>query len=162
MKWDDCKQAFHGDGSWRDIYVFNTTIVDWNNLFELVRNYPCQLRFLHDGEFRQLPINPIDVFEDTEHTHSLSIDINDITIVVHFFDIAEMEFDIDPREVTTQSQFDQFINFVIALGQKLQKNVYITEESAPSEVWFRYKFTTDKLSFELPNYVLQNGIDNSK
>ena len=153
MKFEDCKQAFHFDGSWRDIYVFDTTIDDWEKFLDFVRNYDCKLRLLHDGDPSAIPDTALKIFQDTEHSHSLSMDIDDITIVAHFFRTDEIEMDIDPREITSQIQFDRFTNFVLALGSKLQKDIFITEENASEEIWFRYSFDKQKLEFQLAPWV---------
>ena len=155
MKLEDCKEAFHWDGSWRDVYVSNTRLEHWDLLFEMLRNYPCTLRYTVDGELMQLPVNSLEVFEDNERSHSLSIDMEGITVVAHFFGISEMEFDIDPREISSQDRLNRFIEFILALGEKLRKNVRVTEENAPEEIWFRYTFDTGKLNFELPNWILK-------
>ena len=162
MNWETCQQAFHADGSWRDIYIFDTNIEDWEKFFKFVQSYECELRYLRDSELELMPPNICTIFTDKEHSHSLSIDICDITLVAHFFLESEIELDINPSEIKSQLQLDRFIEFVSNLGRQLKKDVFITEESAETEIWFKYTAKNDNLTFQLPNWVLKEQSDKSK
>ncbi len=155
MKLEDFKEVFHWDGSWRDIYVSNTTLDDWDALFDLLRHFPCKLGLPVDVNQPPLPAKAIEIFSKDELSPSLSIDLGGVVIVAHFFEVTEMEFDIDPREISSQERLDWFIEFLVALGEKLQKDIRVTEENHPDEIWIRYTADTGKVSFELPDWALK-------
>ena len=38
IDWKTCKQDFEWDGSWRDIYILNTNILEWQKFIDFLRS----------------------------------------------------------------------------------------------------------------------------
>jgi len=60
-----------------------------------------------------------------------------------FFVVDEIEFDVDPKEIVGQEEFDAVCEVVRVIGQALGKPVGVTDESAHSQVIMRYDVSTD-------------------
>lgn len=63
MKWEDYRVEFEFDGSWRDIYVLNTTILDWQLLIDFlcsdIYEYCCTV----NGEKSELLSSAKEIFD---------------------------------------------------------------------------------------------------
>ena len=65
--WQDAKWIFDFDGSWRDIYVLDTTIEDWQRFLDMVRQGPWRFEWTVDGVPAPLPESAARCFEVREH-----------------------------------------------------------------------------------------------
>ncbi len=147
MKWNECADAFHQDGSLRDIYVLGTTEQDWDKFLSFLATSPYKTEYTCDGESAVLLDRAAVVFSDREHVHSLSIQVDGVSILCHFFVPEEIEFDVDPREVTSQQHLDAILKFISNVGGVLQRDVILTEENGPEHVWFRYSSHNGEMQY---------------
>ena len=150
LSWDRCREAFHVDGSLRDIYVLSTDTGDWDRLLGLVRSSTWDFSYVADASSEQLPEASQQVFEDLDRAKNLSIDLGFIQVNCHFFTPEEIELDIDPREIQSQEAMDRVLSFTLRLGHCLAKEVVITEENSPDWVWFRYEPASEVITFSAP------------
>ena len=103
MNWKKLKdKIYFWDGSWRDIYIPNTTEKDWNKWINFVNeNYQVDW-YNGKAEADQNKIDFNVILEYWNGNHDLcstaKIFIDKIQINAHFFDDQEIENDIDPRE----------------------------------------------------------------
>jgi hypothetical protein len=142
VDWTECKTAFSCDASLRDVYVFDTTIEDWNKMLQLLKRQSYSLSFTSDGEPAFLPSDAADVFNGrSEHTQVLSIDLGGLVLNCHFFGVQEIELDIDPQEVSDQ-RFQLLSQFLQNLSNELEKPIILTPENAPTVELFRVMPTT--------------------
>lgn len=139
IDWDACKIMFAWDGSWRDLYVLDTDIRDWQTVFEFlkVRNFP--LSYSIDQQPNELPLHVETIFEQGAGASVfLTIDIGGIVVHCHFFDRNTIAFDLDPREIDGPAQFTLVVQFMTDIGRLLHKEVRLTAENIPEAVIFRY------------------------
>ncbi len=61
-----------------------------------------------------------------------------LSINCHFFTTEEIEFDIDPREITGESDFQALTEFMRFVGLKLSRRVALTPEGGPDEMLLEY------------------------
>ncbi len=148
MEWKDCCSAFHIDGSLRDIYVQKTSIEDWENLLLFLLSLNVELKYDFNGKLAVFPSCVATIFNEKEHTHNLSIDLDGIILNCHFFIECEIEMDIDPKEIRSQKALNTILKFVSDLGKHLGKDVVITEENTRDAIWFKYVFEDDKCHFQ--------------
>ena len=131
--WNDIKWFFEPDGSLRDIYVQNVTILDWQNLLDFL-NLNYIIKFGEDDEDK-IDINfAIKFLQDSTgkmEGKTLRIDLNGINIHCHFFLDDQIEFDIDPREIKSLKDFEQIEMFMVSISQILNTQVTLTEENSP-------------------------------
>jgi len=139
IAWEACKHEFQWNGSWRDIYVFRTTLDDWRVLCaELKKTY--NLEFLVDGEARSFPEMVDEVFVLRNQANVLMRFLAEgIIIACHFFSTEEIEFDIDPREIISQAALDALLNFMGLVGDAVRKKVVLTPENGAELPFIAYE-----------------------
>lgn len=138
IAWETVRREFDFDGSWRDIYVFGTTITDWQRVLDALRSSEYRLTYCLDDQSVEVPTNVVDAFPvPSECTHLLSVSFAEVTANCHFFTKGEIEFDIDPREVKGQRELNALFGFMRCLAEAVDKEVVLTPENAPEAVIFR-------------------------
>lgn len=148
MKWIHCRDAFHQDGSLRDLLVLGTTENDWNELLSWVHTSGLGIRYTRDAEETTLPTRVVDIVGDQLASHNLAIDLGGVILNCHFFTSDEIELDLDPRQVNSQADLDNVLNFMSALGSRLSRDVILTEENSPKYNWFTYSFRDRRILYE--------------
>ena len=140
VNYNDLKEkVFYWDGSWRYIYVLNTNIQDWENLYShFVKNY--SIKFTVDGEpVALLPKTAKKIFNLKENqTPCLCVQVGYIDVCIHFFVEDDFEADIDPRQIKNQEDVIKVLDFIRNIGALLNKSVIMTCENAQSEVLLTY------------------------
>jgi len=131
----DLPEAFELDGSFRDLYVLDTTVDDWKALFNLLRS---RRAFSHqlfiNGEPAAIPQNPDPGFPDSPSLQSgnvgwsLSIDLDGLQLAAHFFSPEQIEFNLDPKQLNAET-FVELLNFMASLGRALKREVLLTPEN---------------------------------
>lgn len=146
--WDDCKEAFREDGSLRDIYVQGTSLEDWDRFYGFLLDCGFSLTFARNGEPAKLPSQAAEALQDPNSTHNLMIGVENLTLNCHFFTEEEIELDVDPREVHSQSELDLVLGFMRNLGKCLSKEVILTAENFKDLVWFQYLPESDQMHYD--------------
>ena len=144
LDWKICKEAFEWDGSLRDIYICETSLDDWQNFLDFLREGEYQVRFLVDKTPYPLPTKVNWIFEQPERP-LLSIEISNITLNCHFFIIEEIELDLDPREVTDEAKLNQLVKFISDISLTLGKKVKITPENSSDIALFKFVPANEKV-----------------
>jgi hypothetical protein len=65
---------------------------------------------------------------------SLKIHLSQIKVNCYFFLSEQIEFDIDPKEVNSLSDFEQIKKFITSISETLQEQVTLTAENSISIV----------------------------
>lgn len=133
VQWSIVRTNFECDGSWRDIYVLGTTLKDWSRIAEMIENAGYQLTFQGSWSGSKFPSNISVLFPrnlDSVMT-SLTIDVAGVALNCHFFDVSTIEFDLDPRQVTGQSELDTILRSMTQISKALKKLVLLTPENRP-------------------------------
>jgi hypothetical protein len=139
INWEAHQRLFEWDGSWRDLYVLHTQIYDWQRLLDHLRQRDDQLTFTIDTIPAPLRPTVEAIFAICEHANPfLSIQIDHVQVNCHFFDPGQIEFDIDPREITNSAAFMLVLSFMADVGATIEKEVRLTPENAPDHVLLRY------------------------
>jgi hypothetical protein len=133
------EEVYYWDGSWRDIYVLETSQEDWRNWIDLVNhNYSVQF---YNGQTQQTEtaIDKKTVFDYQQHktdlTSSAVIKAKRITVNCRFFSVQQIENDIDPREIKTIEEHQELIDYLKAMSERLSKPVVLTAENQPDMVY---------------------------
>jgi hypothetical protein len=133
LRWEDVQDDWQPDGSeLRDIYIFDTSMADWQDIRDLVdRRWPST--YSVDGTSKPLPATMEEVFEDRANAGvSWRIEPrNGLEIRCFFFAVEMIEFDLAPRDVADQLDLDAVCEFVRAAGQSLGKAVLVCYEGTP-------------------------------
>jgi len=135
-QWNDIKGEFKTDGSLRDIYAENINLEKWDEFLRSIRLTGFKLEFTHGDKPMELPntISEIKQLQETDPT-TLFIWLGDtIQINCHFFMDTEIEMDVSPHDVTSESAYLLLVNFLGWLATLTNKNVKLTHEGSQEQV----------------------------
>jgi len=140
VNWEYLKDnIYFSDGSLRDIYVLNTSRIDWENFIDFVnKNYKIEFNYFEkNGEFfSSKKIISEKVFERWDGINDLVVDatlnISGILIKCYFFSEDEIENDITPLEVKTLEHHHQLMDYLSSVSKILDKEVILTIENYSS------------------------------
>lgn len=134
--WENIKWIFEQDGALRDIYIQNTEISDWANVIYLL-NSKYELTFGVDDKNLD---DKIDVeyvkimFADQTgelEVKSATIHLNGIIVKCHFFLEDQMEFDINPTQIYSETELKKITDFMTAISSRLSKQIKLCGENDP-------------------------------
>jgi hypothetical protein len=138
IAWETVRDEFAFDGSWRDIYVFGTTIADWQRMLGAIRSAGYRLTYFRTDQPTEMPSKVEDAFPlPDECDRRLSVCIGDVLANCYFFTVEEIEFDIDPREVKGQQELNALFGFMRCLAHGTEREVVLTAENMREIVIFR-------------------------
>ena len=150
MNWTDLKnKIYYWDGSWRDIYVLQTSQNDQEKWVDYVnKNYHIDwYNGKADRDENQIDIDVIKEFWSGNHDlcSTAKVFIDKIQINAHFFDDTEMENDIDPREFNSIEDHNKLIKYMSDLSNLLDKEIILTPENEHETILF--KVNKEKIEF---------------
>jgi hypothetical protein len=131
LLWDDVREWIEPDGSLLDVYVFDTTVADWQAFVDLVRARGWWIAYSEDSRSRRLPDRVEDVLARRGEMATL-LQVRpapEILANVHFFTGEEIEVDFAPEELQGQERLDLLCSFLRAVGRRLGKPVVLTPEN---------------------------------
>lgn len=134
--YDEPPHLWEVDGSFRDVYVHDVSSEDWSALHALIGRYPYRYSF--EGAAESLP-DARSIFAKREGTHLVAIAIGAASLNCHYFELSEIELDIDPREVRTAETHFAVLRFIEELAHATGKVVSVTAENAPGAVLLRFQ-----------------------
>ena len=135
LNWRYIAGHFSPDGTLRDIYVFETSMEDWESVWKLLAGGRDRLTFSVDGVASEPPTTAAEVFAAAaKHSVLAAYAEGGFTINCHFFTPSEIEFDIDPREISNPEAGEAIARFIAAIGEMTSKPVVLTEENDRSMV----------------------------
>ncbi len=131
--WKAASELFEWDGSWRDLYVFSTTIEDWDRVMRALAASAFQSEFTRGGVVSSMPRSFAEHFNAGAERPllMLSVIIDGVRFNAHLFCEDEIEFDIDPREVSDAKHFDALVAFMNFVANAVAKPVVLTPENGP-------------------------------
>ncbi len=135
MNWETLKnEIYYWDGSWRDIYVKETNEDDWLKWVSVVNN-KYRIQWFNpktNKEEMQIDFEVIREYWNGNQDlfSSATIYIDEIQIKSHFFDDAEIENDIDPREFKSIDDHHKLVNYLKLISQACGKEVILTPENS--------------------------------
>lgn len=154
MDWQSLKgKTFYWDGSWRDIYVPNTTKEDWRIWVDYVNeNYKIDW-FNGKENANQNKIDFTVILEywngNLDLCSTAKVFIDNIQINAHFFDDTEFENDIDPREFNSIQDHNKLTKYLTDLSRLFGKEVMLTPENEHETVLLKVSGDTINYSSEV-------------
>jgi hypothetical protein len=133
LAWETAREIFEWDGSWRDLYVFGTTVLDWDRLLQALRASSFQIEFTQGGEPAALPKSFAEHFDagPDRPLIMLSVLVDGVRLNAHMFCDDEIEFDIDPREISGPDRFGALVSFMNFAADALASTVVLAPENGP-------------------------------
>lgn len=128
-----------GFGSLRDITVPETDEQDWQRVLDFLRAGSFDLTFSVDGKPTALPASAVEIFAVWQRASpALHVEVAGVRLGCYFFEPSAVEFDFDPRDVTSDEQAAEIVAFMRGLGEMLGKPVLLTHESEPRDAIVRF------------------------
>jgi hypothetical protein len=138
LTWKQAAPEFYADGSLRDLYVLGATIDGWQALLDSLRASTYSYRYTRAKVEAPLPERASDAFPDLGFADRLlAVDLGGFAANCHFFSETEIEFDLDPREVSCQAHLDAILDFIQFLASATSRDAILTPENQPEIVIFR-------------------------
>ena len=133
--WNNLKSHFEQDGSLRDIIVTSESQDSWELFFAALKSAEYSHTFTHGGNLCTLPdsINSIWKLQNTDPT-LLFVRIGELIINCHFFKSYEIEFDLDPKDIKSKSDFVVLLSLLSWLNKSIKSSVVLTHENSRKEV----------------------------
>lgn len=156
MNWQDIKDNIYSpDGSFRDIYILNTTRQDWKMWVDFVNsNYKTTMhifetKVLEDKiDFKKV----LDYWDgDFDNCSTASVFLDKIKVNAHFFQDDQIENDITVTEITTIEDHNKLIEYMTGLSHVLQKPVILTPENDSEIVLISVENNSVKLNLDYYN-----------
>lgn len=144
---DQVADLWEQDGSLRDVYFLDTTIQDWQTFLNL--NISKNFRYTFDGNKAEIS-SAIDLLNNCDGSHTLSIETAGVEINCHFFCTEEIELDIDPRQVKGEREHIAVLEYIAQLAMALHKTAYMTPENSQSEPIFTFDPDKKEWKFHSP------------
>ena len=138
MNWEQYQKEFEWDGSFRDIYIFETSLDDWQNLLDFISANRYEFEYKINGDAVALPERADTIFECKNYRSLLTVKVGDLILNCHFFTLNEIEFDFDPRDVKDERELEELFDFLRQLCRISNKQTVLTPENGPKLWIFRF------------------------
>jgi len=134
--WDNCRADFAFDGALVDLLVPGSAPAEWEAFWAALRAGPFELRAYRDSEPIPLPESAAWALAEREEAAvMLSIIADPVTANCHFFG-GDLELDLDPCEVVTESAFDSVLQLMRFIAKAVRLPVYAVAEGGSPEYAF--------------------------
>ena len=150
--WHELKeQIYFEDGSFRDIYVFDINLEEWENWVNFV-NQNYEVEFVY-GETEQrtfsIDFSAVKKYWSTKDAFGnfATVKIGEININCHFFMPSEFENDISPKEFKSLDDHKLLTDYLKELSTIFNKKVLLTWENSPEFVLL--EVLNSEISFNL-------------
>lgn len=148
-RWDDVKEWFDPEtnGSLPDVYVPNTTIVDWQAVVDLVRSRGWAYEYLVDGRAARIPCRVGEMLgRRSEADVALRVwPAPEVLAIFRPYVVGQIDFDVDLRELQGQERLDVLCCFMRAIGRRLGKPVVLTPEGVDTPPVIGYDVDVDRV-----------------
>ncbi|HYE05404.1 MAG TPA: hypothetical protein VEL07_07720 [Planctomycetota bacterium] len=127
VSFQEVADDFQHDGGLRDIYVRDIGIAQWNAVIRAVTSR-YRWSYSEDGEACVVPDDAAAIFSARmERSALLTCRIGSMQANCHFFDPTEIEFDIQPSDVSA-ANFGELTAFMHLLASVAGQPAVITHE----------------------------------
>ncbi|MFD3592500.1 hypothetical protein ACFWU5_07200 [Nocardia sp. NPDC058640] len=132
LLWSEVKNFFDPNlmGDLPDLWVPDTSVEDWQAVFELIRSSGWAWEYAEDGTVRPLP-PAADVLPRPVDAESVTLRVRPVPGVEVIFwpmSATEIDFDVNLRELQGQEGVDTLCGLLCALGRLLGKPVFLCAE----------------------------------
>ena len=149
LPWADLRQAFHVDGSLRDIVVVDTDLGDWERAYAYVRQLGAAADARLKSDPDPLPAYVREVFAlHDEQSTRLEVHLGHVQLNCFFFGELEIEFDFSPKAIASETEARSIVSFMRGLGQATGRPVHLTEENVHEWRWLTFDPASNEWAFK--------------
>jgi hypothetical protein len=139
LDWSELRKAFIDDGSLRELVVWDTDEEIWQRAVRYVRDIERLGQAAATWKPTPLPSASAALTLAAAGTSvSLSITIDGLLINTFFWDPSEIEFDLDPRAVSTAEKALVVLGFMAGMARAVGRPTHLTPESAHDKPWLTF------------------------
>ncbi|MEU4640543.1 hypothetical protein [Micromonospora sp. NPDC023814] len=133
LVWDEVKNFFDPNltGSLPDLRVEDASVEDWQALFDLVQTQGWRWEYSEGDVVLPLPPAAAVVARPADaETPTLRVwPAVDVLVIFRLYAVAEIDFDVNLRELQGQERLDILCGFLAVIGRRLGKPVLMAPES---------------------------------
>ncbi|MET7330811.1 hypothetical protein [Nonomuraea sp. NPDC005650] len=136
LLWEEVKDLFDPEvnGVLPDVCVPNTSIEDWQAVFDLVRSKGWRYEYCVDGVPLRLPSAELMLALRDEASPRLNVWPHpDVLAIFRSYAEETVDFDVDLRQLQGQERLDVLCGFLRAIGRCLRKPVVMTSEGGSED-----------------------------
>ncbi|HEY7153320.1 MAG TPA: hypothetical protein VH575_05105 [Gemmataceae bacterium] len=132
--WTNCRANFaYDDGALVDLIAPGTGMAEWETFWAALRSGLFALKACRDGESIPLPESAAWIMAEREVASVMvSVMAGTLTANCHFFG-GDLELDIDPREVVSESAFESVLALMRFVAGAVGRPVLAVPEGGNSE-----------------------------
>lgn len=126
--WTALRDVWEQDeGALRDIVVGETTVDDWQHVVDAIRRSRWPWAYTEDDVSLPMPESVAKIFAIRETRTPLWQIAATVTLRIncHFFDVSEIEFSFEPRDVVDQQALESVCSFVRDIGRAARRDVFV-------------------------------------
>lgn len=132
---DQLPELWERDGSLRDVYLANVDLDGWERFI----CYSSAHRLTYQADGNEAAVPGVDeAFRRTDVSHCLSIWVGNVSVNCHFFQIDEIELDIDPREILGANEHAAVLEFIEGVSNAVGANAAITPEGSQASPFLTF------------------------
>ena len=129
------KHVFEPDGFVREIHVRNAGIEGWQRFIDALRQSDYNYTYSLDNKEPALLQRAQQAFDEYRDIgSSLSVTVDSVLILVHFFDPQHIETSIDPREITGPDRLGIIFDWMKFLAGSTGQHAILAPEGSPHDV----------------------------
>jgi len=123
------------DGALRDIYIFDTTLEDWQKVYTLASSFYASFQFSTAENEIAYPasIRP----EHFKLESIFSFAAGPVPMSAWLFRPDRIELSFAPNDVPDERSFESLLAFIVELQRAIDKDVIVTIENLPEEPFLR-------------------------
>lgn len=136
--WANCRADFAFDGALVDLLVPGTGPSEWDAFWAALRAGPFALEAFRDGEPMPLPESAAWALAERDVASVMvSVAAGVVAVHCHFFG-GDLELDIDPRQVVTESAFESVLAVMRLVASATRLPAFaVTEGGRPANAFLR-------------------------
>ncbi|MFI5735913.1 hypothetical protein ACIA49_37720 [Kribbella sp. NPDC051587] len=132
LRWEEVQNFFDPDlmGALPDLWIPDSTVEDWQSVFDLVQSSEWTWTFLIGGRAQPLP-RAADVLSRPADAELADLHVDPavgVRVIFRPMQSVEVNFDVDLRELQGQQGVDTLSAFLCTLGRRLAKPVLMGDE----------------------------------
>lgn len=149
MNFEKIKSDFDTcDGDLLEIKISKVDFICWTKFVEFLKkskiNYDIHVYHIKNNSDYLKKDICLDFFDNNIYNSIIKIFINKIQINCHLISIEDIILNFDPRQVSSQEDFNSLLLFISELSESLEKNSLIYHEYLEDKPFFYYDISLNK------------------
>jgi hypothetical protein len=152
LRWEDVAAWLDPETNGRlpDASITGVSLAGWQAVLDLIRDRGWPHEYSVDQERAPLPRLAADLISDEGYPQIRVWPVPLIQIIFRMYTPADIDFDVDLRELQGQQRLDDFGDFLLTLGRALSSRVVLCAEGYPRVPLMAYEPEADEVVWLAP------------